>query len=279
MNDFVKRLTVKSIGRYINTMALFSKENAGKRAYKIFCSPRKGRLSEKQRAYLKTADKWTTLSADNDNVQCYEWFGSGPKVLLAHGWESNSGRWKNLIKSLQKADFHIIALDAPAHGESGSSYFQAVKFAAFIGAAVAHFKPQSIVGHSVGGYATLYFLTHAEHQVERVVSLGAPSDLTQILDNYCKLLGYSARVRTALFAHVHKVFGQPVSYFKIHDFVSRLEIPGLVIHGKDDAVCAYKDAEMITQNWKNSTLLTSENLGHGYQDRKIFHAIRDFLKK
>jgi predicted alpha/beta hydrolase family esterase len=279
MNQQLKQVMTKSIGVYVNILGFFSKKKAGKKAYDIFCKPRLGRLNEKQTAFLNTATSWNSLSLRGEKIQCYEWKGSGEKVLLAHGWESNSARWKNQILSLQKADFHIIALDAPAHGASESSFFNAVKYADFIHQVVTHYQPKYLVGHSVGGYASLYFLAHFPHEIQKAVVLGCPSDLTLILNKYAAMLGYSRRVKLALFEHIKQEFGKSVGYYKAADFVQQLTLQGLVINDSDDFVCAFEEGEAIAQNWKIATFLPTEKLGHGYQNRKVYHAVRDFLKE
>ena len=278
MSNLKKKILTKTIGAYINGIALFSPKKAAEKAYNIFCTPRIGKLKEKQIEFLETATRWTNVDCDGDKIQCYEWEGTGEKVLLAHGWESNSARWKNLIKSLQKANFHIIAMDAPAHGGSGSESFQAVKYAYFMSKVVAHFQPQNMVGHSVGGYAMLYFLTHYPQQVQKAVVLGSPSDLSIIMKNYQNMMGYSNRVMQAVDSLFLKNFGQRIAYFKIHEFVKALKIKGLVIHGEDDLVCPFHGGKSIQQNWEGSEMIVTDGLGHGYQDKKVYHAIRDFLK-
>ena len=62
----------------------------------------------------------------------YYWEGNNKTILLAHGWESNSFRWKNLITELQRYGYSIVALDAPAHGDSGSKMFNAILYSEFI---------------------------------------------------------------------------------------------------------------------------------------------------
>jgi predicted alpha/beta hydrolase family esterase len=278
MNVTIKKILTKSLGTFVNTIAFFSKQKAGKKAYDIFCTPRLGRLNDKQIAFLKTATEWKELSLNGEKIQCYEWKGTGGKVLLAHGWESNAARWKNQILSLQKADFHVIALDAPAHGGSESSFFQAVKYADFIHRVITHYQPNFLVGHSVGGYASLYYLAHFEHQIQKAVVLGAPSDLTIILNSYAAMLGYSQRVKNALFDYMQQQFGKPVSYFKAADFAKKVTVQGLVINDKEDFVCAIEEGEAIATNWENAEFLVTEKLGHGYQGKKVYHAVRDFLK-
>ena len=278
MSNLKKQLIIKALGTYINGIALFSPEQAAQKAYKIFCTPRAGRLREKDLDFLNTATRWVDLDCEGEKIQCYEWEGSGEKILLAHGWESNSARWKNLVKSLQKADFQVIAIDAPAHGGSGSDIFQALKYAHFMSKAVAHFQPQNIVGHSVGGYATLYFLTHYENAVKKAVVLGAPSDLSIIMKNYQNLMGYSNRVMEAVDGIFMKNFGQKIAYFKTSNFVKELKIKGLVVHGKDDLVCVFSEGEAVHQNWEGSEFVQTEGLGHGYQGKNVYHKVRDFLK-
>jgi pimeloyl-ACP methyl ester carboxylesterase len=271
------KIIIKSIGAALNAIALVSKAQAGKMAYQIFCTPRQGKINEKQKDFLQTASRWTGLELNGEKIQCYEWEGKGEKVILAHGWESNSARWKNLILSLQKADFHIIAMDAPAHGNSGSKVFQAVKYATFINCVAQHFQAKYLVGHSVGGYASIYFLSHFEHAIEKVAIMGAPSDLSLILQKYSSMMGYSRRVHEGLLEYLHREFGHSVDYFKAHDFATKLTILGLVISDKDDFICAFAEGEQIAANWNGATFLATEKLGHGYQSRKVYHAVRDFL--
>ena len=65
-------------------------------------------------------------------IQTYHWKGSKETVLLAHGWESNSNRWRYEIEKLQTEGYTIIALDGPAHGGSGSATFNAILYSEFI---------------------------------------------------------------------------------------------------------------------------------------------------
>jgi pimeloyl-ACP methyl ester carboxylesterase len=276
--NWKKKAIIKTIGASVNALALVSIEKAAAKAFDLFCSPRAGQLREKDVEFLKTATRWVDLSFNGDKIQCYEWEGAGKKVLLAHGWESNSARWRNLIKSLQKADFHVIAMDAPAHGGSGAAHFHAARYAQFMDVVVKNFQPNHIVAHSVGGFATLYFLTDFENKVEKAISLGAPSDLPRIFESYWDMMGYSDRVRNAMSEHFIGIFGKEVAYFQIREIVKSLKTKGMIIHDRDDLVCRFADGEAIHQNWENSTFMITEKLGHSYQDKKVYHAIRDFLK-
>jgi pimeloyl-ACP methyl ester carboxylesterase len=271
-----KEFIIKSVGASINALGILFPEKAAKKAFDLFCKPRIGALRERDLDFLSSAD-WVDLECDGEKIQCYEWKGNGEKVLLLHGWESNSARWKNLVKSLQKADFHVIAMDAPAHGGTGSTYFHALRYAQFIEKVIDFFQPQNLVGHSVGGYAMIYFLSHQKNNIQKAVAIGSPSDLDLIFKSYAQMLGYSDRVVKALYAFFEKHFGKKVEYFKIHDFAKQLKVKGLVIHDEDDKVCKFSEGKLIAENWENAIFYPTQDLGHSCQNRKVYHKVRDFL--
>jgi pimeloyl-ACP methyl ester carboxylesterase len=276
--NWKKKAIVKTIGASINALALVNPTKAAQKAVDIFCTPRLGKLREKDLEVLNTATRWVELSLNGEKIQCYEWEGSGKKVLLAHGWESNSARWKNMIRSLQKADCHVIAMDAPAHGGSGSNHFQAVKYAAAMNVVIQHFHIERMIGHSVGGFATIIYLSEYPNSIEKAVTMGAPTDLSVIFKHYWDMMGYSQRVREAMSAYFLQIFGKEVAYYKLKEIAKKVSTQGLVIHDRDDLICSFSGGETLHQSWQNSTFLATEKLGHGYQDKKVYHAVRDFVR-
>ena len=118
MKKILIKLLPKILGTHINALSIWSKRAAARRAFLVFCTPRGGRIKENQKELLDAAkDKIITIS-DAVKIQTYKWEGTGPTILLIHGWESNSHRWYKLIEALQKESYTIIAFDAPAHGNS-----------------------------------------------------------------------------------------------------------------------------------------------------------------
>ncbi len=152
----MKQVIPKSIGVIINFISLFSPRTAGKIAIKLFSSPRRKRLKEIERDFLETAFI-EDLKYDNTTIMTYRWLGKKDTILLVHGWESNSVRWKDLIIKLSALDYNVIALDAPAHGRSGGKVFNAVIYSECINLVVKKFNAKIIIGHSVGGMATTFF--------------------------------------------------------------------------------------------------------------------------
>jgi pimeloyl-ACP methyl ester carboxylesterase len=263
----------------LNLLAFFSKRRAGHLAYNIFTTPRKGGLRAQDLEFLKTA-QWAHTLLRGLKIQYYIWENTGPTVLMAHGWESNSARWKRLIKRLLKAGYRVVALDAPAHGGSGSPQFSAVLYGEFIGVMVDLLHPDCAVGHSGGGLAIGYHLENRpDTSLKKAAILGAPSTLRGILDRYTIGAGISEAARQGLDDAILEKFGKPVEYFSLEDYAEKFRIPGLIIHDEGDATAPIEEAERLHGRWKNAQLVRTQGLGHSLQGEKVFEAVLNFLQE
>ena len=125
-------LITKSVGLYINLISYFLPEKAKQIAYEIFSQPRKGKIKNGKLPKTLQNAKQETLHYDGEDFQTYIWQGSEDIILLLHGWESNAARWYKLIPILEKSGCTIVAIDAPAHGLSGSKWFNVGKYSEFL---------------------------------------------------------------------------------------------------------------------------------------------------
>jgi pimeloyl-ACP methyl ester carboxylesterase len=279
MKKLSKKIQILLLRTYLNTLAHFSESKAGEMTSKLFFTPRKGQLTDDNRQTLSSAT-WEMLSLRDINIQTYRWEGTKQTILLAHGWESNSARWQQLIKKLRKNGFTVIAVDAPAHGGSGSPNFNAFLYAEMIQVAAKHFAPTAIIGHSAGGFAAAFYATHfLDPSVSQLVLLAAPSELNQVFNKSLDMLNLSDKVRRGFYQTLQRILGHPLEYFSIQKFVKTLSIKGLIIHDKDDTVCDFTDGENIHANWKTSKFIPTEGYGHRLQNEKINTMVVDYLKK
>lgn len=274
----MRKLYLLGIRYLINLLAVFSKKQAGKVALKLFFTPRAGHLKPQDRAFLETA-QWGQVTARGFNVQYYLWEGSGPTVLLAHGWESNSARWRTLIEKLLEHHFRVLAIDAPAHGGSGSPQFSAVLYAHFIAALLRHQPADYAVAHSAGAMGLAYYETHQpEHPLKKIVLLGAPSTLRAILDLYTGMVNISRRAKESVDEGILHKFGNPVEYYAIEDMAYKLTTDCLIIHDEHDNTAPFAGAERIHRNWRGSRLIRTSGLGHSVQSDAVNEAIIAFLE-
>ena len=195
-----------------------------------------------------------------------------------HGWESNSSRWRNEIKKLIKEGYDIIALDAPAHGGSGSNFFNAILYSEFINVVSQKFKPTVFIGHSVGAMSIIFFLQKKTYSdSNKIVLLGAPSTFTGIIERYKKMMGYSKKVGNGIDRYIKLTFGYPASYYSTANFIKNIDSHGLIFHDKRDPIIPYKDAIEIDLQFKNARLIPTKGLGHALKDNYISDEIIKFL--
>jgi len=100
---------------------------------------------------------------DRDGVKIYyEDHGSGPAVLLSHGYSATSGMWKAQIEAL-KDRYRVIAWDMRGHGQSDSPDDQGLYSEAHsiddMAAILRHLGVERAVigGLSLGGFMSLAF--------------------------------------------------------------------------------------------------------------------------
>lgn len=265
--------------RYLlNGLAIFSRARAGKAALKYFFTPRIGRLRPQDREFLSSA-QWGHVTAKGYKVQYYLWDGPGPTVLLAHGWESNSARWRPLVERLLQRNFRVLCLDAPAHGESGSPQFSAVLYSQFVAALMRHLPADYAVGHSAGAMALTYYETHDPvRPLKKIVLLGAPSTLRAVLDLYTGFLKISKRAKQCVDEGILRKFGNPVEYYAIEDMALRLTTDCLIIHDEQDDTASIAGAVRTHRNWRGSRLVRTSGLGHSLQGDAVYEAVIAFLE-
>ncbi len=274
----MQTLLVKFVGKSLNSISYFSKTYAANKALTLFSKPRKGQITKIQSTFLETAVNGT-IEFQSFQIRTYNWDGSGQTILLVHGWESNSGRWKPLINHLKKFNYNIVALDAPAHGNSGSKYFNAILYSEFINKVAIKYQPTCIIGHSVGGMASVFFQNKYQLTcIKKIVLLGSPSDFKDVLKRYTDLLGYNHRISHHLNTIIKERFGDEPEVFSTAKYAETLSIQSLIIHDKDDPVIPYSDAIKINTNFKNSKLITTKGLGHSLNHKKVTLHISEFIE-
>ena len=278
MRKLINKAIPKTVGALLNASSLINSKYAAAKALALFATPRKGVVKPHQKLFLDTA-KAVQLDYNGYAIMTYHWKDTGKTVLLCHGWESNAYRWKKLIELLQHENYNIIALDAPAHGHSESKYFNAVLYSEFIHVVSNTYKPNVIVGHSVGGMASVIFQSnYGLDTLEKMVLLGAPSEFKTILKNYIDLLGYNTKVVQSLEQLIEDKFGAPPAAFSTAQFAQSIEgVSSLIIHDAHDPIIPFSDAELIEQNFKNSQLIKTTGHGHSLNHSDIYKQIIAFI--
>ena len=279
MKKILLKLLPKIIGTQINALSIWSKRAAARKAFLVFCTPRGGRVKENQEEFLNTAKDKKVVISDSVEIQTYKWEGSGPTILLIHGWESNSHRWYKLVEALQKESYTIVAFDAPAHGNSSGKILNVPLYTQCVQEVSNHYMPKVHIGHSIGGLTTVYhYYKHQPAHIEKLVILGAAAQLAIIMKDYQRLLGMKNVVMKALDHLIKERFGFTIDEFSGFAYAQKINIPGLIIHDKYDQITPVEASRGIHKNWKNSTYIETTGLGHSLYQDKVRNDIINYLK-
>ena len=278
MKKIVAKIVPLAYGQYFNLLSLVSPKKTATKVFNLFCTVRKGKILPQQHQFLDDA-KHETHKVGNHVIQAYKWHGSRETILLIHGWESNSFRWRNLIEKLQLSDFNIIAFDAPGHGYSSGKKLHVPLYAESLKHMIGHYKPKFLVGHSVGGMTILYNqYTHPDTKVEKIITIGSPSEFHEIMEHFKNLLKFNDRVLNALDAYVLNRFGFRIRDFSTSEYVRTITTKGILFHDKFDKITPYHASKKVHENWKGSTLVSTEGLGHSMHQEEVNEQLVDFLK-
>ena len=279
MKKFIQIIIVKSVGSYINLLSYVAPKKSFALAYQLFSQPRKGRITEQKiPKTLQKAEQETHLFKEHQ-FQSYKWQGNDEIILLIHGWESNASRWKKLLIHLKKTGKTIIAIDGPAHGLSSGKEFNVPIYAEFIDVIVQKYNPKITIGHSIGGNAIAYFQAHYNHNFEKIILLGAPSDFKVILENYIKMLSLNTRVHSSLIDYIKKRFDLNIEDFSASNFLKDSTISGIIAHDSQDSVVLFEEGKKISNSWKKAQFIETKGLGHSLHDTYLYQTIIEFLEK
>ncbi len=278
MQKLLIKILALTYGAYFNILALFSKKTVAEKAFTLFCTPRKGKVLPLQASFLKNAED-LKIEVGGKEIQTYFWAGTKETVLLLHGWESNSFRWRKLISFLIGADYNIVAFDAPAHGNSSGTIWNVPLYAECTQYVVKNYKPAYVIGHSVGGMTALYHqYLYPHNSIQKIVTIGSPSEFDELMEHYQNLLGFNNKVLLALEDYFKAHFGFGFRDFSSSQFVKEIAIEGLLIHDEVDPITPFHNSEKVHANWKNSKLIRTRGLGHSMHQQEVNNQIIDFLK-
>ncbi len=278
MREKFKKYAPLLIGKYLQLLFFFSPKKALHKAYVLFCTPRKGKVLPEQEDFLDEAED-AVIAVEDIYVQSYRWANMGETILVVHGWESNTHRWKRIIEKLHQQGYNVVAFDAPAHGYSSGKILSVPFYTQCLQKMVELYRPDHIMGHSVGGMTTLYHqYVYPDQEINKLIILAPPSDLERIMGQFQGILRLSSKFMKALDDFFKNKYGFYFEEFSVSKFATSIDKKGLLIHDKYDDIAPYNEAVAISQSWKGSQFITTENYGHSLFYEEVDDMIITFLK-
>jgi pimeloyl-ACP methyl ester carboxylesterase len=230
---------------------------AGRSALRLFCTPRKHRRPSWE---AQVADAGTRVRVGPQLAG--RSFGSGPVVVLVHGWEGRGTQLGRFVEPLVRAGFRVVALDLPAHGESAGTRTDLIECTEVLRKVGRDVGPiAGIIAHSFGGAITTLALERGL-DARAVVLIASPSSIHDVLRRFEELIALSAAGSRAFRAAIERKTRVKVADVEIFERVAHLRVPALIVHDRGDPEVPFHDAERLAARWPGSTLIATEHLGH-----------------
>ena len=278
VKNIIKSFLPKLIGLRLMALYKIKPKKAIHKAFMLLSTPRAGFVKPHQKDYLK-AHQSEKIKFKKIQIQTYRWAGKGSKVLLIHGWDSHSYRWKAMVEKLKALDYDIVAFDAPAHGYSEGNILNVPIYNEVLELMIKKHKPDFLIGHSVGAMTCIYNqYMQKNSKVKKMVLLGSPSEMKRIMAGFQKILGLSTKFMLATEAYFKERYGYTFEAFSMAKFSKQIEIPSLIIHDKYDKVVIYSEAKAIHESLKHSKLIITEGAGHSLNKKSINRKIINYIQ-
>ena len=230
--------------------------------FNLFITPRPRPITPQQREFLATGERFSVPHKGQDLV-AYRW-GEGKTVLLVHGWQAHAATMQHFVKPLVEAGYRVVAMDAPAHGDSSGKRLDLLQYGeAIISAINTLGGVHALVAHSIGATSVATMLgTHKHYRINKTVLIAPIDKMTNMLDRYAAGFGLTDRVQKAMANIFVRRFGHPPQYYSNPDLLEDYQNSMLIVHDKQDKLVPYEAGVAIASKVKSSRLLTTEGLGH-----------------
>jgi len=180
-------------------------------------------------------------------------------VIFAHCFTCNKNlkAIKNISNGLTSNGFGVLRFDFTGLGQSKGE-FEDTNFSHNVDDLIAasnfleekYNKPELIVGHSLGGTASL-FAAHRLDSIKAVVTIASPfqpEHVTKLIESKEEEIKNEGKARVNVGGRnftIKKDFYDDIKKHKIDDFIGDLKIPLLIFHSPQDQIVTIKNAELL----------------------------------
>jgi pimeloyl-ACP methyl ester carboxylesterase len=254
-----------------------SPELGAELARRIFFHPPRLRFSKAQETALAHADRHE-FGGSSGRIVTYSW-GSGPVVLLVHGWGGHSGQMAAFAAPLVADGFRAVAVDLPAHGRSAGSLSSLVHFAEALHIVAYAFAPvHGVITHSLGGAGLVRALLSG-FSPKRAVLISPQAQLSGYWRAFQRSLGMSDAGWAAMMANAERWLA--VRFADLHPRIAapKMTVPALILHGQTDRMSPVSEGREMAKLWPGARISEFTDTGHLaiLRDPVAIRAARDFM--
>ncbi|MBN8856519.1 MAG: hypothetical protein BGO55_17125 [Sphingobacteriales bacterium 50-39] len=293
--NFKQKLAIGYTRARLHILTLVSPRRAAKKAFSLFCTPR--RKSGKKLPPLFDKGEKLSFHLEGHSVRGHRWLprqastdtgknvcppACSKKVLIAHGFESSSRNFEQYVHAFLKKGYEVLAFDAPAHGQSGGRRITLPLYVDMIRTIYDRYGPiHSFMGHSLGGLALSLFLESIAHdRSTRLVLVSPAVEAVSAVDMFFQILELDDEVRTAFDEYEYRLFGRPFSWFSLRRALHGIKAEVLWLHDEDDDITPLADTLPVRKDGHSTIrFILTKGLGHRkiYRDGEVIRQVVAFL--
>lgn len=239
-------------------------------AERLFTTPRRHTRPDRERAILASARGLTvdvTLRAPRWNgstirIAAWHW-GTGPTVLLVHGWEGRGSQLGSFVEPLVAAGMSVVAFDAPGHGDSPDHHLYLTDLADCVTDVIRATGPvHAIVAHSFGAAAVLLANRRSGVRASRNVMVSPNVLIDDAVRRFAYLVGLDENDRTALEQRLADQTGIGIADLAIENLAAHRDDALLVVHDRADSEVPFEHGRRLAATWPAAELRETGGLGH-----------------
>lgn len=281
----IQRIVLTYYRIKLKAIELVFPSKAARVAFELFCTPYSKRKIYEEPLVFKQSEK-LSFSFQNHKIHGFQWRPqsyNGNKILICHGFDSNSYKFARYIEPLLINGFEVFAFDAPAHGLSTGKTITALLYSDLILTVHADYGPfYGIIAHSFGGIAVALAIEKLkDNPLKKLVLIAPATETTRSLNDFCRYLHISEKLKQGLEKLIVQIGGQPSSWYSVARIIQAITIPTLWVHDKGDRITPYEDMKFLTElNLPSVKFIITEGLGHSlYKEDDIARHVIAFISQ
>jgi alpha-beta hydrolase superfamily lysophospholipase len=196
---------VRGVNRLLSALAPSA---AAWLAERQFLTPPRPRRPDTELALLAGA-RARPLFVGTRHVELWLW-GTGPSVLLVHGWGGRGTQLGSFVEPLVARGFSVVTFDAPGHGASGAGLVTIPQIVAATRAAAAtRGALAGLIAHSVGATVAARAM-YEGLDAAAAVFVAPAADLAGPATRFTAMRGFTRHVGEAMQQRIEARAGSPV---------------------------------------------------------------------
>lgn len=237
-------------------------------------------LSAAQRDLLRQAHSFY-LEFNHNKIKVYEW-GSGPVILLVHGWAGRALQLDAFITPLLQKGYKVVAFDQKGHGESSSRFSSYPEIVRSTGLVASHYADSlyGVIAHSIGSNSMFKISENFEREL-KMVAVAPMENFIGWLEKMRMRLGIYENLFAQVIRQIETDCDLRLADLCVLDYEKIRRHDVLLVHDKLDRMNKISASHEIQKNLQGTELIQTEMLGHsrilGNQevvDRVVAHFIQ-----